>query len=136
MPNREYKGDENFIDGVVAIGPVAPPNPEVGRVWLDTSTVGSGPTLSIETITSSDTLDSSNDVVLCDASGAAFTVTLPAAASNIGRRYYIKKIDSSANAVPIDANGAETIDGATTLVISLQYDCACIVCDGTEWWVI
>jgi hypothetical protein len=75
-------------------------------------------------------------VILCDATSAAFTVTLPAAASSTGVVFYIKKIDSSANAVTIDGNGSETIDDATTQLLSSQYDCLTVHCDGTEWYII
>jgi len=91
---------------------------------------------SIETITSSDTLDAGNYVVLVNATSGAVTVTLPAVAANTGRIYYIKKIDSSANAVTIDGNASETIDDSTTRILSSQYDSVTIACDGTEWWIL
>lgn len=71
------------------------------------------------------------------ASGAAFTVTLPAAAT-VGDGFVIavKKTDSSTNAVTIDGNGAETIDGATTLVLDRQYDSIVLRCDGSNWHVV
>ena len=74
--------------------------------------------------------------IYCDASGGAFTVTLPAVANATGLVLHTKKTDSSANAVTIDGSGSETIDGATTRVISAQYDSIMIQCDGTEWWII
>jgi len=74
-------------------------------------------------------------IVLADATSGAITVNLPAA-STTGRELVVKKVDSSANAVTIDGNGAETIDGATTQVISVQYDAVKIVSDGTEWWIV
>jgi hypothetical protein len=74
--------------------------------------------------------------ILCDASGAAFTVTLPAAASFTGKHYNIKKTDSSVNAVTVDGNASETIDGATTRTITIQYESIRIVCDGSNWHII
>jgi hypothetical protein len=53
-----------------------------------------------------------------------------------GVRFYIKKIDSSANAVTIDGNGSETIDGSATQVIVTQNVCLTVVSDGTEWWIV
>ena len=47
----------------------------------------------------------------------------------------IKKIDSSANTVTIDAAGANTIDGVATKVISTQYDKLTIQWDGTNWHI-
>lgn len=74
--------------------------------------------------------------VFVDASGGAVTITLPTAASAKNVQYFIKKIDSSVNAVTVDGNGSETIDDSTTQVISSQYDSIEIYSDGTEWWII
>ncbi len=74
--------------------------------------------------------------ILCDATSAAFTVTLPAAASYTGKHYYIKKIDSSVNAVTVDGNASETIDGSVTTTINTRYECVKIVSDGTNWHLL
>lgn len=74
--------------------------------------------------------------ILCSASGAAFTVTLLAAATaGDGFRVAFKKTDSSVNAVTIDGNGAETIDGATTVTLDVQYDSFELVSDGSNWHI-
>lgn len=91
----------------------------------------------IETVTaSSDTLDETNHVVLCDCTSNTITINLPTASGISGRIYHIKKIDSSANAVTIDGNGGETVDGTTTKVLSSQYDSVMIVSDGSNWLII
>jgi hypothetical protein len=90
----------------------------------------------ITAISSATTLDETHHVVTCDASGGAFTVTLPAASGATGRIYHIKKTDSSGNAVTVDANASETIDGDLTKVISTQYDSMMISCDGSNWHII
>jgi hypothetical protein len=87
-------------------------------------------------ITSATTLDNTHNIVLASDASGSFTITLPAAASNTGRTYYIKKTNSSANAITLDGNASETIDGATTLVLYVQYDAVRIVCDGSNWFVI
>ena len=74
--------------------------------------------------------------ILCSATSAAFSVTLPAVQGLSGREYTIKKTDSSANAVTIDGSGSETIDGATTAVITAQHESVTVQCDGTEWWIL
>ena len=74
--------------------------------------------------------------ILVDASGANRTITLPTAASAKWRKYIIKKIDASANTVTIDADAAETIDGALTQVLAAQYDFIEIQSDGTQWWIV
>lgn len=81
--------------------------------------------------------DASNTgtVYLCDASGGAITVTLPAAASSTGKRLVVKRTSASNNVV-LDANSSETIDGATTKTITTQYGFLDIVCDGAGWHII
>jgi len=71
-----------------------------------------------------------------DASSGAVTVTLPEAASSRGRVLFVKKTDSSSNAVTIDGNGSETVDGATTQDLFLQYECLQVICDGTGWAIV
>jgi hypothetical protein len=88
-------------------------------------------THNITTITADYTI-SDQGVILGDATGGNITVTMLAAQLIKGVQYMIKKIDSSVNTVTIDGNGSETIDGATTLVLSTQYDSAIIISDGTN----
>lgn len=90
----------------------------------------------IDTITGATTLTDQHHTVLCDASGGAFTVTLPAATGITRRIYHIKKVDSSALAVTIDANASETIDGALTAVISTQWNSITIHTDGSNWYIL
>jgi len=92
--------------------------------------------VSVQSKTEAYTLTGSDDTVLADASGGAFTLTLPSASTVTGRVYHIKKTDSSGNAVTIDGNGAETIDGETSLDISFQYVSVTIVSDGSNWYII
>ena len=67
------------------------------------------------------------------ATAGAFTVTLPAASGVTGKPFQVKKIDSSANAVTVDGDGAETIDGAASEDLLSQYDCLEVTSDGTNW---
>ena len=69
-----------------------------------------------------------------DTAAAAVTVTLPTAAT-ADTIYHIKKIGSTAN-VTVDGNGAETIDGATTAVLTTQYESITIISDGSAWWIL
>ena len=78
-----------------------------------------------------------NEFVNADAASVgAFTVTLPAAASNTGVRIAVKKTDSGANAVTVDGNASETIDGSLTLVLRSENEALYIVSDGTNWQII
>ena len=128
-------GTAKFGQGVTVL-PSANKNASLGTVsnrWYSIYTAGLN--TDVQTVTaSSDTLGSTDHVVLCDCTSNAITINLPAAQS--GRQYHIKKIDSSSNTVTIDGNGAETIDGALTQVISAQYESITIVCDGSNWHII
>ena len=81
------------------------------------------------------TNDGDNVQVNTDASSGAVTITLYAASTNTGKIVTVKKTDSSANAVTIDGNASETIDGATTYALAAQYNSATLVCTGSAWLV-
>ena len=76
-----------------------------------------------------------DDFISADASGGAFTITLPAVATATGKVYYIKKIDATGNPITIDGNGAETIDGAATAIINAQYESITLICNGSTWYI-
>ena len=102
------------------------------RRWATTYT--NGIATSVETFTAaSDTLDDNNHTCLCDCTSNAITLNLPVGVT--GTQYVIKKTDATANAVTVDANGSELIDGAATQTISTQYDSITIVSDGSNWFI-
>lgn len=70
-----------------------------------------------------------------DCTSNAITISLPAASTMAGRWLNVKKIDSTGNVVTIDPNGSETIDGATTISLTMQYESVTLYSDGTEWWI-
>ena len=90
------------------------------------------------TVWEDDTAGVPFDIYLCASAGGNVTVTLPEVASgdaNVGRVVTIFKVDA-ANDVIIDANASETINGATTVTMSSQYNYRTIFSNGTEWFVI
>jgi hypothetical protein len=87
-------------------------------------------------IAASVTLDIRHRTALVDATAAARVITLPTAASSRYRVYTIKKIDASVFTVTIDPAGAETIDGAATVILLNQNDVITIQSDGTTWKVL
>jgi len=82
----------------------------------------------------SDYTASSGDCVLVDASSGAITITLPSPSSNA--IVNVKKIDSSTNAVTVEPNGSETIDGSNSKTIDTQYESYTFISDGTNWYII
>jgi hypothetical protein len=81
-----------------------------------------------------------DDLIRADATTAAFTITLPTAASAFsngeGEVITVKKIDATANVVTVQGNGAELIDDANTASISSQYSAASFVSNGTSWDIL
>ena len=90
--------------------------------------------LKVSTITAATTLNSTHNVVLCNT--GAYTVTLPAAASNTGRTYYLKNIDAEGDDITIDGNSSETIDGSATYILTAYLQNIKIICDGSNWHVL
>jgi hypothetical protein len=88
----------------------------------------------VTTITSTTTLNNTHNIVLCNS--GAYTVTLPAAASNTGRIYYIKNIDTDGDNITVDGNGSETIDGSATYILDAYLQSIKIISDGSNWHVI
>lgn len=77
-------------------------------------------------------------LILCDASGGAFTVTLSTNAGAYGaggKEYVVKKIDGSANAVTI-AGASGNIDGAASKTLTAQYDSLWVRWDGSNWHIL
>jgi hypothetical protein len=90
--------------------------------------------LKYNTITAATTLNQTHNVVLCNT--GPYTVTLPAAATNAGKVYYIKNIDAQGDIITIDGNASETIDGNTTYLLNVSNHALRIICDGSNWYVL
>lgn len=82
------------------------------------------------------TLTATDAIITADATGGAFNVTLPTAASITGRQYTIKRINTGANAVTVNTTSSQTIDGATTYSLSAQYKYVSVVSDGANWLIV
>ena len=82
------------------------------------------------TLTASD----NGGVIPVDATAAARTITLLAAATaGDGYTCVVKKDDSSANTVTISGG---TINGSATFVLRLEGQSVALICDGTEWHIL
>jgi hypothetical protein len=98
--------------------------------------LGGGVSHGTKTVTTTYTATGNDALVRADATGGAFTVTLPSAAAVPGLRLTFKKIDASANAVTISRAGTNTIDGATTKTLTTQYQTLSLQSNGTGWDVL
>jgi len=83
--------------------------------------------------TSAYSVVNSDELITADATSGAFTLTLPTAVGISGRRIIFKKIDSSVNAVTLDGNGSETIDGDLTTGLNFQNQSSTIISNGANW---
>lgn len=82
------------------------------------------------------TLNNNDFTFNSDATSGNVTVNLPTAVGCKGRIYTVRKLDASVNTVTIDGNSTETINGATTVVLSAQYSFRMMQSDGANWMVI
>jgi len=101
---------------------------ENGNVW--TREIDSKPP--VTEVTTTYIASSRDEIILADASGGAFTITMPTATGREGFIYTIKKTDSSANAVTV----AGTIDGDTDFDLLSQDESITIVSDNSAWWIL
>ncbi len=92
--------------------------------------------LKVITITSNYTALPLDDLILCNASSRNITVTLPTAVGRSGKRYYIKKIDTSTHTVTIDPNGNETMDSFSECIITSFNTCLTPASDGSNWFIL
>lgn len=90
----------------------------------------------ITSITTTTSLNQTYFTVLCDASSGDVTLNLPVVSSAVGRLYNVKKVDSTGNSCILDGNGSETIDGATTKVITIQWQTIQIQANSAAWFIL
>ena len=102
-----------------------------GPAWTEGSAVAST-TLPFTNQTGAYTVDNTDCVVNCTAN--TFTVTLPTAVGIEGQYFVVK--NSGTGVITIDGNGSETIDGATTKILAVQYESMTVISDGANWKVI
>lgn len=92
-------------------------------------------TVSKTVLNTGDTLNE-GEQALCDSTGGAFGLNLPAIAADGDR---IRIIDAEknfgTNNVTITPNGVETIDGGATLVMDVPYGHIELIANGTDWEV-
>jgi hypothetical protein len=92
--------------------------------------------LVIATKTTTYTVTATDDLILADATGGAFTITLPTAVGITGRTYKFKKTDATFSQITIDGDASETIDGAANTTLATQNEYVELVSDGTNWQIV
>ena len=74
--------------------------------------------------------------ILYNASVGNVIVNLPDAATAVYRKLGIKRLNAGANTVTITAAGADTIDGAATVVLNAQYEYREIIAHNGVWHIV
>lgn len=110
------------------IGPQGPPGPS-GPPGADAL----GGPVAISTKTGAYTVLLTDCFLRANAASGTVPFTLPPAATATGKAFYFKKIDATANAMSITANGAEVIDGNNSVNTTVQYETFSIISNGISW---
>ena len=107
---------------------------------LPASTISSGssslPNFSTVTTNTTLSISGTSQIVRGNTTSASVTTTLPTAVGNSGYIIVLKRISDGTNTWIIDGNGSETIDGALTAVLTVQYESITIFSNGTNWEII
>lgn len=77
-----------------------------------------------------------DNTVTGDTTAGAFSLTLPTAVGIAGRLYRFKKTDSSGNVLTIATTSSQTIDGAASYSLAVQYKYVVVESDGANWLVV
>lgn len=96
----------------------------------------SGSNLPVSPTSANYTLTPNDGFIPCNAGAGAFTLTLPATSSVPGASYYIKKLDSTANAITVVVTGGDVIDGASSFTMDIPNESVTLISDGAGNWSI
>jgi len=105
--------------------------PDVGKVTSMLAVAGS----SIKTVNSNYSVLATDGTILVDATSANVTITLPNAATNLGLKQVIKRIDTSANTIVVNSISG-TIDGVANIGINTVWQAYTLQSNGSNWYVI
>ena len=99
---------------------------------MTTALSNAATTLAVATKTTTYTATGNDGLLIGDTSGGGFTITLPSAASNPGKVLRFKNIGT--NTLTLARAGSDTIDGATSRTLTVQYEAIELVSDGASAW--
>ena len=105
-----------------------------GSVWQYISTASGGGysyTVTTHSTSYTEAATSGDNVVLV--TGAAVNVTLPTAVGNTARFTFKLTV---AGTMTLTASGAQTIDGASTAVASVQYTALTVISNNANWYIV
>lgn len=114
--------------------------------WLGIGTANPATSLQINgsisakvaTVSASYPMTTSDFAILANAASAALTVTLPPAGTS-GMIVYVKKIDTSSNAVKVAAIKGDSIEGSASKSLTKKYASLTLLANGSspgEWYLV
>lgn len=117
-------------------GGVTSVNGKTGSVTLNIS----GVPQVVVTKTSNYTITTSDDIVLADATSAAFNLTLPTAVGFTGM-LILAATTSGTNLVTVKTSASQTISGGSTVVLGTiaggaPYQTVALISDNSNWWIV
>lgn len=105
-----------------------------GTQWLIVSDYK--PELATRTIIASYSPIQNDEVVLADATGGGFVITLPnASAVGEGKEYTLKRVNAGSNFINVQTTSSQTIDGLSVIRLSQVFDYLNVVSDGSNWLI-
>ncbi len=127
--------------GFLATGGASPLNLNGGALTAGTTTLSSTTVTGLSTAqvtkTTTYTATATDFTIFCDTTTAAFTVTLPTAASVPGKIFCFKRTDVSAHNLTIAAAGGDNTEGAGFVTISGGLASMWLQSNGVNtWWAI
>lgn len=131
---RGVESSDRFPAVAHASGSIVVPVLTVGIINALISTVG-GP-LTVLSKTANYTMLPTDGNVKADSTSGPITITLPSAtAAVVGWPYRVKRISGGSNNVTVATQSSQTIDGASTLVLTLPWQEATVYSDGSNWLI-
>jgi hypothetical protein len=101
------------------------------------ATYGASQATPVATKTAAYTITRQDSTIFADAATiGAFTVTLPTAVGNNGRLFTIKRTSAGANNVTVGTTSSQQIDGATTYVLSAQFQMITVQSNNANWFIV
>ena len=116
----------DFISAIAALANRVISNDNAGTTVINTS----------QLFVASGVVPTTIDTVNCNASVGAVVLTMPDATLNKSKRFFLKKVDSTANLCTFPSVSSQTfMAGITVMKMGRQGDNVAVVSDGANWQV-
>lgn len=87
----------------------------------------------IQSVTGNYSMTRNDALVKGDCTGGSLTITLPDATKCGALIYVAKRIAGGVNTVTVNCMGGQTIDGASSVTLSLLNSALAVISDGVNW---